>query len=109
LEVKRGDLVRVALSGDYGKPRPALVIQSDIFENHPSFTVLPITSEIRSAPLVRITIEADEQTQLRTRSQIMIDKAVTVSSEKVGGRIGSINETDMLAVNRALALFFGLA
>ena len=107
--MKRGDLVRVALSGDYGKPRPALVIQSDIFENHPSFTVLPITSEIRSAPLVRITIEADEQTQLRTRSQIMIDKAVTVSSEKVGGRIGSINETDMLAVNRALALFFGLA
>ena len=107
--MKRGDLVRVALSGDYGKPRPALVIQSDIFENHPSFTVLPITSEIRSAPLVRITIEADEQTQLRTRSQIMIDKAVTVSSEKVSGRIGSINETDMLAVNRALALFFGLA
>jgi mRNA interferase MazF len=107
--VKRGDLVRVALPGDYGKPRPALVIQSDIFENHPSFTVLPITSEIRLAPLVRITIEANEQTQLRTRSQIMIDKAVTVPREKVGGRIGNISETDMMAVNRALALFFGLA
>jgi mRNA interferase MazF len=102
-------LVRVALPGDYGKPRPALIIQSDTFEDHPSFTVLPVTSEIRAAPMVRITIEADERTQLRTRSPIMIDKAVTVPREKVGGRIGSISESDMLAVNRALALFFGLA
>jgi mRNA interferase MazF len=107
--MKRGDLVRVALPGDYGKPRPALIIQSDLFEEHPSYTVLPVTSEIRATPVVRITIEADEQTQLKARSQIMIDKAITVPREKVGGKFGSIRETDMLAVNRALALFFGLA
>ncbi|HZQ14748.1 MAG TPA: type II toxin-antitoxin system PemK/MazF family toxin [Pseudolabrys sp.] len=107
--MKRGDLVRVALPGDYGKPRPALIIQSDLFEEHPSFTVLPITSEIRPTPMVRITIEPDEQTQLNARSQIMIDKAITVPREKIGGKFGSVREADMLAVNRALALFFGLA
>ncbi len=107
--MKRGDLVRVALPGDYGKPRPALIIQSDLFEAHPSCTVLPVTSEIRPTPVVRITIEADEQTQLKNRSQIMIDKAITVPREKIGGKFGSVREADMLAVNRALALFFGLA
>jgi len=107
--MKRGDLVRVALPGGYGKPRPALIIQSDLFREHPSYTVLPVTSEIRATPLVRITLEADEQTQLRTRSQVMIDKATTVPREKVGGKFGRIREGDMLAVNRALALFFGLA
>lgn len=107
--MKRGDLVRVVLPGDYGNPRPALIIQSNMFDNHPSFTVLPVTSEIRSAPLFRITIEPDERTKLRTRSQIMVDKAVTVMRETVGGRIGSIRETDMLTVDRALALFLGLA
>ncbi len=106
--MKRGDLVRVALPGDYGKPRPALIIQSDLFDQHPSYTVLPVTSEIRATPLVRITIEADDQTQLRVRSQIMIDKATTVSREKIGGKFGRVREADMLAVNRALVQFFGL-
>ena len=107
--MKRGDLVRVALPGDYGKPRPAVIIQSDLFEQHPSYTVLPVTSVIRATPMVRITIEPDEQTQLKVRSQIMIDKAITVPREKIGGKFGRVRESDMLAVNRALALFFGLA
>ena len=45
--MKRGDLVTVALQGDLGKPRPALVIQSDLFEAHPSVTILPVTSDFR--------------------------------------------------------------
>ena len=46
--IRRGDLVTVALPGNYGKPRPALVIQSDLFEEHPSVTILPITSELKA-------------------------------------------------------------
>ena len=57
--MKRGDLVTVSLPGSYGKPRPALIIQSDLFDEHPSVTVLPITSELRDAPLFRITIEPE--------------------------------------------------
>ena len=54
--MKRGDLVTIAPSGDYGKPRPALVIQSDLFTAHPSVTILPVTSELRDAPLSRVNL-----------------------------------------------------
>ena len=36
--MKRGDLVTVALQGEHAKPRPALVIQSDLFANLTSTT-----------------------------------------------------------------------
>jgi PemK-like, MazF-like toxin of type II toxin-antitoxin system len=56
--VKRGDLVVVALPGDYGKPRPALVVQSDLFNDaHASITVAPVSSTIVNTPLFRVTVE----------------------------------------------------
>ncbi len=76
--MKRGDLVTVAVSGDYGKPRPALVVQADVFDLHPSVIVLPLTSEIHDAPLFRVSVGAGKETGLRVPSQIMVDKATTV-------------------------------
>jgi mRNA interferase MazF len=52
--VRLGTLVTIALPGAYGKPRPALVVQSDLFSDHPSVTVLPVTRELRDAPLFRV-------------------------------------------------------
>jgi mRNA interferase MazF len=109
VEVKRGDLVTIALPGAYGKPRPALVIQSDLFDEHPSMTVLPVTSELRDTPLFRIFVEPDEGNGLRIRSQVMVDKAQTVPREKVGETFGRLDDTTMLAVTRALAVFLGFA
>ena len=77
--MKRGCLVTVTLSGDYGKPTPALVVQSDFFEAHPSLTVLPIISGLNPAPLCRITVGPSESTGLTKSSQIMVDKVQTVS------------------------------
>src|SRR5437868_3134847 len=71
--MKRGDLVVVALQGDYGKPRPALVVQSDLFDEHPSLTIAPVTSTIADAPLFRVTIEPTATNGLRAVSQIMVD------------------------------------
>lgn len=107
--MKRGDIVTVSLSGDYGKPRPALVIQSDLFDEHPSITVLPITSELRETPLFRIQIEPNEENGLQKTSQIMVDKTHTVSRDKVGKPFGNLNEDQILSVNRALAVFLGFA
>lgn len=107
--MKRGDLVTVALAGDYGKPRPALVIQSDLFAEHPSITILPVTSELRDTPLFRITLQPDADNGLRKPSQIMIDKAQTVARERVGETIGHLGDEHSLAVTRALAVFLGFA
>ena len=105
----RGSLVTVALQGDYGKPRPALVIQSNFFAELPSVTILPITSEFRDAPLYRITVLPTPASGLRVLSQIMIDKAQTVSRDKIGDVFGQLSDDTMLAVNRALMLFLGFA
>ena len=102
----RGDLVVVALPGDYGKPRPALVIQSDRFAEHPSVTVLPITSHLVDAPLLRIDIGPGSG--LERPSQIQIDKPQTPRRERIGAVIGRAEDAMLIAVNRALTVFLGL-
>lgn len=107
--MRRGDLVTIALQGDYGKPRPALVIQSDLFDEHPSVTILPVTSELRDTPLFRITVKPSDENGLSKPSQVMVDKAQTVPREKIGGTLGRLDDNAMLAVNRALAVFLAFA
>lgn len=106
--MKRGDLIITSLPGDYGKPRPALMIQSDLFAETESLTVLPLTSMLVTTPLGRVTVDPDPQNGLRARSQVMIDKLMTIRRDKVGPVIGSLDATTMLEVNRLLALFLGL-
>lgn len=105
----RGDLITVALQGDYGKPRPAVVIQSDLFDEHPSVTLLPLTSDLRDTPLFRITIDPSPENGLHQRSQIMVDKIHTVPRAKIGPSLGRLSDDDQIAINRSLMLFLGLA
>lgn len=98
----------VASSGDYGKPRPALVVQANAYAGHPSLTVLPLTSELHDMPLLRITVEPGEGTGLRLRSQVMVDKATTIPRAKAGSRIGCLDRATLVSVNRALAAFLEL-
>jgi mRNA interferase MazF len=107
--VKRGDLVTIALQGDYGKPRPALVIQSDLFDEHPSVTILPVTSELRSAPLFRIPIKPSDKNGLNKQSEVMVDKAQSVPREKIGEVFGRLSDEEMLSVSRSVAIFLGVA
>ena len=107
--MRRGDLVTVALQGDLGKPRPALVIQSDLFDAHPSVAILPVTGELRNAPLFRIPVKPTEQNGLTKPSQVMVDKPQSVARKKVGAVFGRLDDEAMLAVNRALAVFLGFA
>jgi mRNA interferase MazF len=105
--VKRGDLVTIALPGS--KPRPALVIQSDLFAKHPSVTILPVTSELRATPLSRVGVEPATTNGLHKLSQVMIDKPQTVPRAKLGEPFGRLDDARMLAITRALAVFLGLA
>lgn len=106
--MKRGDLATIALQGDLGKPRPALVIQSDLFADHASVAVLPVTSSLQAAPLFRIGIEPNAGNGLRQSSQVMVDKIQAVARSRVGPVFGHADDETMLAVGRALAVFMGL-
>jgi mRNA interferase MazF len=108
MKMRRGDLVTIALSGDYGKPRPALVVQADAFDGLPSVTVLRVTSELQDWPLFRIIVEANQETGLQQRSQVMVDKAATMPRSRIGQRIGRLDTVTMQAVSTALARFLGL-
>ncbi len=107
--MRRGDLLTVALQGDLGKPRPALVIQADYFDLHPSVTLLPVTSLLRDTPLFRVSIAADAGNGLRLPSQVMVDKTVTVARDRLGPVFGRLDADAMLAVDRCLAVFLGIA
>ena len=109
MEVRRGDLVTVALQGDYGKPRPALIIQADQFADLESVVILPITSTLADTPLLRLKVEPSADNGLRSASQIMLDKPMTVKAYKIGDAFGHLEYASMVSVNRSLALVLGLA
>jgi mRNA interferase MazF len=109
MPMSRGDMVIVATAGDYGKPRPAVIVQSNaIPESHASIVICQMTSELMEADF-RITIEPGPETGLRVRSQVMADKPVTIRRERIGRRIGQLEIEDMARLNVALALVMGLA
>lgn len=105
----RGDLVTIAMQGDFGKPRPALVVQANQFNEHSSVTVLPVTSTLFAAPLLRVTIQPSAENGLQKPSQVMVDKALTIKRDKVGPAFGHIDANSMIEVERCLAVFLGIA
>ena len=110
LELNRGDVVVSAAQGDYGKPRPALVVQSDLFNpTHASVVICPITSHLVDAPLFRLPIRPDLENGFKVDSQVMLDKIMAVKRERIAKRVGRISEAEMAEVSRALMLWLGVA
>ena len=110
MRISRGDVVTVAVSGDFGKPRPAVIVQSDAFpQEHASVIVCQMTSTPTDAPDFRITVEPSEANSLRRTSQIMADKPVTVRRERISARVGRLDARDVRRLNRALAFCMGLS
>jgi mRNA interferase MazF len=108
--MRRGDVVTVAAAGDYRKPRPAVIVQTDAFPaSHASVVVCQLTSDLVNAPDFRVTIEPTPENGLRRTSQVMADKPVTIRRERVGQTIGRLGSQDMTRLGIALALVFGLA
>ncbi|MBM4184124.1 MAG: type II toxin-antitoxin system PemK/MazF family toxin [Gemmatimonadetes bacterium] len=105
----RGDLVTVVLPGAYGKTRPALVIQHDAFNALASVSVLPLTSDLRDLPLLRIPVSPSRATGLRVASEVQVDKIMTIPREKIGRRLGHLDAETLGQVDAALRGFLGLA
>lgn len=108
---KRGDIVACALPGDFGgKPRPALVIQSDLVNpTHATVAVCPITTHMEDAEKFRIRLRPSPRNGLRADSQVMIDKLTVVRVARLGGLIGSLDDSEIEAIDRALSRWLGLS
>ena len=108
--MKRGDVVTVAATGDYGKPRPAVIVQTDALSaEHASVVICQMTSECSDAPDFRVTIDPSERNGLRVRSQVMADKPVTIRRARIGRQVGHLDDKDIARINIALAFVMGLA
>ena len=103
-------MVTVAATGDYGKPRPAVIVQTDALPaEHASVVICQMTSECSDAPDFRITIEPTAKNGLRVRSQVMADKPVAIRRERIGREVGRLDDKDIARLNIALAFVMGLA
>ncbi|MCC7047909.1 MAG: type II toxin-antitoxin system PemK/MazF family toxin [Alphaproteobacteria bacterium] len=108
--MRRGDIVTVAAPGDYGKPRPAVIVQTDAFPAaHESVIVCPMTSDLVEAPDFRIVVEPSVATGLRAPSQIMVDKPVALHRRRIGKIVGRLDLDTTRRLNAALAFVLGLA
>lgn len=107
--MKRGEVVIVAVAGDYGKSRPAVVVQTNLVnDTHASIVVCPVTSHLQEAELFRLTITPSPDNGLQKTSQIMVDKIVAVHRDKIREGIGYLDEEVMIRLNRSLAFWLGL-
>jgi mRNA interferase MazF len=108
--MRRGDVVTVAAAGDYGKPRPAVIVQTNAFpENHASVIVCQMTSDITDAPDFRVTLDPSAENGLRVKLQVMADKPVTIRRARIGREIGRLNQGEITLLNAALAFVMGLS
>jgi mRNA interferase MazF len=108
--MSRGEIWTVAGGNDYaGKPRPVVILQDDSFAALNSVTICPFTTDPTDLPLFRITVAPTDGNGLRSPSRIMADKVTTVPKTKLGTRIGRLSDHDMVRLNRAIAVFLGLA
>ena len=107
--MRRGDIVIVALQGDHGKPRPALIIQADQLQASTHVAVLLLTSVPADGPFMRVDVPATVQTGLVTGSYVMLDRITTAPRHKISSVFGHADDVTMLSVTRALAMFLGFA
>jgi len=107
--LKRGDVVVTVVQGDHGKPRPAVIVQTDAMNAaHPTVLVCLISSELTDHEF-RLTLPPDSATGLRVASQIMTDKLHAVRREKIGQRIGALGPEQVSLLGRKLVAVLGLS
>ena len=108
--MQRGDVVAVAdRAGDYTrKPRPAVIVRSDVFGTLESVTICPLTSVTSEAPVIRLPIDPSPGLSLERASWIAADKVTAVRCSRIGVSFGRLSLAEMQRLNGALAVFLGI-
>lgn len=113
--MKREAIWTVSGGKDYaGKPRPAVIIQDDLFDGTDSVTICGFTRDSTDAPLFRLPVfrlpvESSVTNGLSVISRIMVDEVTTVPRSKIGSRVGRLGVEGMVRLNRAVLVFLGIA
>ncbi len=107
--MRRGEVWTVSGAGYAGKPRPAVIVQDDRFDATASITICVFTTDETEAPLFRLPITPSDRNGLRSVSRLMVDKLTTVTKVRLGERMGRLDDEDVVRLNRAILVFFGLA
>jgi len=108
--MRRGDIVTVAAPGDYGKPRPAVIIQADVLNEAAQSTIVAlVTGHLLDAPLLRLSLQPDPGNGLQKPSQVQINRLLTLPTTKIGATIGRLSEEELIELDRLLAVVLGLA
>ena len=107
--VKRGEIWTVSGGVYASKPRPALIVQDDHFQDTEAITVCPLSTALFGTPLIRIPLEPTESNGLAQPSEVMVDMITTVKRSKVGSRIGELTKQDILRVEQSVLVFLGIA
>ena len=103
----RGELWTVSGGVYASKPRPALIIQDDLFDATESVVVIPLTTTAADAPITRIAVP--ETAGLDTPSFAMVDKITAVRRSNLGTRIGRVPAAVLVDIERSLMVFLGIA
>ncbi len=108
--MRRGEIWTAAGGSGYvGKPRPVVIVQDDRFDATESVTVCAFTTDPTDAPLFRLAIEPDATNGIRELSRLMVDKITTVQRSKLGDRVGTLSDQDMVRLAQAVLVFLGIA
>jgi len=105
--LRRGDIAIGASDGDYGKPRPVLIIQADRMAETDSVLVCPITSH-QTAAVYRVPLEPSDGNGLRSASEVMVDKLQAIRRSKVRQVVGRVEALELESVERAITVVLGL-
>lgn len=103
----RGDLITVALRGDLGKPRPAIILQSNTYDTTATVLICPLTTFESDSAFYRVPIDAHRGTGLERRSQAMLDKITAHDRTKCGPVIGRLSDAEMAELTARLVALIG--
>lgn len=103
MTLARGDVVAAIVSGDFGKPRPVVIVQARPYlESHASITVCPLTTHLTGLRMFRIMIAPDKSNGLNEPSEVMVDKVSSLRRERIATSIGKLAASDMQAIDTSL-------
>jgi mRNA interferase MazF len=108
--MKRGEIWTVSGGpGFAGKPRPALIVQSDLTLGTPSVLTCGFTTQASEDVPLRPLFQPSAENGLARPSNLMSEKITAVPRTRVGARIGALSGDDLVRANNAVQLVLGFA